>query len=47
MVECVDNVAEVKSEECYLSEKIKKMLECALEKENLKGIKVIIRYKKN
>lgn len=43
MVECVDNVAEVKSAECYSSEKIKKMLECALEKSNLKGIKVIIR----
>lgn len=43
MVECVDNVAEVKSAECYSSEKIKKMLECALEKSNLKDIKVIIR----
>lgn len=43
MVECVDNVAEVKSAECYSSEKIKKMLECALEKANLKGVKVIIR----
>lgn len=32
MVECADNVAEVKSAECYSSEKIKKMLECALEK---------------
>lgn len=47
MVECVDNVAEVKSAECYSSEKIKKMLECALERANLKGIEVIIRYKKN
>lgn len=46
MVECVDNVAEVKSAECYSSEKIKKMLESALERANLKGIKVIIRYKK-
>ena len=46
MVECVDNVAEVKSAECYSSEKIKKMLECALEKANLKGIEVIIRNKK-
>lgn len=43
MIECVDNIAEVKSVECYSSEKIKKMLECALEKSNLKGIKVIIR----
>lgn len=43
MIECVDNVAGVKSAECYSSEKIKKMLECALEKSNLKGIKVIIR----
>lgn len=43
MIECVDNIAEVKSAECYSSEKIKKMLECALEKSNLKGIKVIIR----
>ena len=32
MVECADNVAEVKSAEGYSSEKIKKMLECALEK---------------
>jgi hypothetical protein len=46
-VECVDNVAEVKSAECYSSKKIKKMLECALEKANLKGIKVIIRDKNN
>lgn len=45
MVERVDNVAEVKSAECYSSEKIKKMLECALEKANLKGIEVIIRGK--
>ena len=43
MVEYVDNVAEVKSAECYSSEKIKKMLECALDKSNLKGVKVIIR----
>lgn len=43
MIECVDNIAEAKSAECYSSEKIKKMLECALEKSNLKGIKVIIR----
>ena len=43
MVECVDNVAEVKSAECYSSEKIKKMLECTLDKSNLKGVKVIIR----
>ena len=46
MVECVDNVAEVKSAECYSSEKIKKMLECALDKSNLKGVEVIIRDKK-
>ena len=46
MVECADNVAEVKSAECYSSEKIKEILEYALEKENLKGIKVIIRDKK-
>ncbi len=45
IVERVDNVAEVKSAECYSSEKIKKMLECALEKANLKGIEVIIRGK--
>ena len=45
MVERVDNVAEVKSAECYSSEKIKKMLECALEKANLKGVEVIIRGK--
>lgn len=45
MVERVDNVAEVKLAECYSSEKIKKMLECALEKANLKGIEVIIRGK--
>lgn len=47
IVERVDNVAEVKSAECYSSKKIKKMLECALEKANLKGIKVIIRDKNN
>lgn len=46
MVERVDNVAEVKSAECYSSEKIKKMLECALDKSNLKGVEVIIRDKK-
>ena len=46
MVERVDNVAEVKSAECYSSEKIKEILEYALEKANLKGIKVIIRDKK-
>ena len=46
MIERVDNVAEVKSAECYSSEKIKKMLECALDKSNLKGVEVIIRDKK-
>lgn len=46
MVERVDNVDEVKTAECYSSEKIKEMLEYALEKANLKGIKVIIRDKK-
>lgn len=45
MVERVDNVAEVKSAECYSSEKIKEILEYALEKANLKGIEVIIRGK--
>lgn len=46
IVERVENIAEVKAAECYSSKKIKKMLECALEKANLKGIEVIIRNKK-
>ena len=43
MIECVDNVAEVKTADCYSSKKIKNMLECALDKSNLKDVKVIIR----
>ena len=40
-----DNNKSVKSEKRYSSEKIKEMIECALEKMNLEEIEVIIRRK--